>query len=109
MSVKKIKFTDANLEDEIRRGLSVVCFGDPNQLDTRRQLRLLEEAAGKIDEDVKVGSCVIDHCSGLAQRFHVTSIPSTLVFRDGQEVERLVGFRHEFTLAKHLRKDAVGA
>jgi len=40
----------------------------------------------------------------LAERFRVTSIPTTLIVKDGQEVERLTGFRHEKALVKHLQK-----
>lgn len=105
MSVQKIEFTDANFEDETREGLSVVCFGDPNDHVSRQQLIIVDKAAEEIDDEVKVGSCVIVQCSSLAQRFRIKSIPTVLVFKDGQEVERLVGFRHEFTLVKHLRKD----
>lgn len=106
MSVQKIEFTDANFEDETREGLCVLCFGDSNDHDCRKQLSMANEAAAEIGEDVKVGSCLIAQCSSLAQRFRVTSIPAILVFRDGREIERLFGFRHEFTLKKHLRKDA---
>lgn len=105
MGIQKIEFTDANFEDQIREGLCVVCFGDPNDHVSQQQINLVDKAAEEIGDNVKVGSCVIEHCSSLARRLRVTSIPTILVFRDGMEMERIVGFRHEFTLVKHLRKD----
>ena len=106
MSVRKIEFTDANFEDVTREDLCVVCFGAANDHVSRQQYRIAEKAAGEIDDLVKVGSCLIDQCSALARRLRVVSIPAVLVFRNGREVERLIGFHHAFTLVKHPRRDA---
>jgi thioredoxin 1 len=106
MSVQKIEFTDVNFDAKTREGLSVVCFEEPSDYDCIRQANIVEKAASEIAATVKVGKCDVENCGALAQRFCVTSIPTTIVFKDGQEVERLVGFRHEITLVKHLNKDA---
>lgn len=105
MSVQKIEFNDGNFDAETRAGISVVCFMEPADRDCRRQEEIVEKAAGEIAASIKVGKCDIERCAALARRFCVTSIPTTIVFKDGAEVERLVGFRHEFTLVKHLRND----
>lgn len=34
----------------------------------------------------------IDQSMGLSQKFSVTTVPTVIVFKDGKEVDRLVGF-----------------
>ncbi|RKX45152.1 MAG: hypothetical protein DRP64_05165 [Verrucomicrobia bacterium] len=104
MSVQKIEFTDANFDAETREGLSVVCFEDPLDRECRKEAAFVEKAANTIAERIKLGNCDIENCPTLAERFRVTSIPTILIIRDGKEVERLTGFRHEKALVKHLKK-----
>ncbi len=104
MSVRNVKFNDANFDVETREGLSVVCFEDPRALECRKESVLVEQAASSIAERVKMGNCDIENCPKLAERFRVTSIPTILIIKDGKEVERLTGFRHEKALIKHLQK-----
>ncbi len=104
MSVQKIKFTDANFDAETRMGLSVVCFEDPLDSECRKEAAFVEKAARAIAGPIKLGNCDIENCPALAERFRVTSIPTILIIKDGQEVERLTGFRHEKALIKHLKK-----
>jgi len=107
MSVQKVEFNDANFDAETRVGLSVVCFGDPRDAECRKEHALVEKAAETIPGQIKLGSCDIENCSALAERFCVTTIPTLLILKDGKEVERLTGFRHEKSLIKHLQKHAV--
>lgn len=106
MSVQKIEFNDANFEAETSEGLTVVCFGDPRDAECVKEHALVEKAAEAIDEQIKLGTCQIENCTALAERFQVTGIPTILIFKDGKEVERLTGFRHEKALIKHLQKHA---
>ena len=106
MSIQKVKFSDDNFDAETSKGLYVVCFEEPTDHDCQRQAKIIEKATNEIKQPVKVGTCDVEKCFALAQRFRVTSIPTTIVFKDGKEVDRLVGYRHEMTLIKHLKKDA---
>jgi len=105
MSVQQVHFTDANFDAESRKGVCVVCFEEPTDHDCRKQVKNIERAADEFTEKIKVGPCDVETCSALAKRFCVTSIPTTIILKNGEEVERLVGHRHETTLVKHLRKD----
>ena len=44
----------------------------------------------------------VDQSMALAQRFKIASVPTTILFKDGQEVERLSGF-----MAKDILKTKV--
>lgn len=105
MSAQKIEFTDVNFDAETSDGLCVICFEEPSDHDCRRQAEIIEQAASAIAGQVKIGKCDVENCFVLAQRFRITSIPTTIVFKDGKEVERLVGFRREITLFRHFKED----
>ena len=51
--------------------------------------QLAEEYAGK----VTVGKVNVDEESALASEFAVVSIPTIIIFKDGKQVEKLVGVR----------------
>ncbi|MEE8715460.1 MAG: thioredoxin [Coriobacteriales bacterium] len=51
--------------------------------------QVADEKAGKL----KVCKVNVDDEQGLAMRFHVMSIPTLILFKDGQAVETMVGSR----------------
>lgn len=53
---------------------------------------ILDEIAGAHVGGLLVAKVDSDRAPGLSQRYGVRSIPTLLVFRDGAEVDRLVGF-----------------
>jgi thioredoxin 1 len=67
---------------------------------------LVDQLAGDYEGRVLVGKVNVDEEPELARRFGVMSIPTVVVLKNGQEVERLVGVRPApaFTAAldKHL-------
>ncbi|MBI9020228.1 MAG: hypothetical protein JEZ10_03100 [Verrucomicrobia bacterium] len=104
MSVQKVEFTDVNFDEETRQGVSLLYFEEPCDIECQKLMENIEQATGEVTGQIKAGCCNVETCAGLAERFRVSSIPTILIFKDGQEVERLAGFRHEKALAKHLRK-----
>ena len=104
MIVQEIELNDANFDAETNCGVSVVCFEEPCDIECRKMLRNVAEAAGEIDTHITVGCCNVETCTLTAERLQITQIPIVLIFKKGLEVERLAGFWHEKTLVKHLRK-----
>lgn len=52
---------------------------------------VLEEIAVEHGDKVSIAKVNVDENQELAMRFNVMSIPSLVVFKDGQEVHRIVG------------------
>jgi thioredoxin 1 len=52
----------------------------------------LEEIAEEYDGQLVIGKLDVDHNSQSAMQYGVMSIPTLIVFKDGQPVERIVGF-----------------
>lgn len=53
---------------------------------------IVEELASEYEGRVKVGKLNVDENQALAAKYGVMSIPTLLVFKGGQPVERIIGF-----------------
>ena len=53
---------------------------------------LIEELAESYKDRVKIGKVNVDESSSVAGKFGVSSIPTVVMFVDGKEVARQVGF-----------------
>ena len=63
---------------------------------------ILEEIATEQAGKVRVAKVNVDENPGLATKFNVMSIPTMIVFKDGQEAQRLVGARGKPQLLEDL-------
>ena len=53
----------------------------------------LDELAAEYDGKVKIGKVNVDENQGLAGQFNVRSIPTLLLFKNGQVSDQMVGLR----------------
>jgi len=88
------EFTDDNFDSEVLKaeGAVLVDFWAPWCGPCRQIAPVIEELA-KENPGVKIGKVNIDDNPGSAERFGVSSIPTLMVFRDGQVAESFVGVR----------------
>ena len=63
---------------------------------------ILEEIATEQNGKVKVAKLNVDDNPNAARRYEVMSIPTLLVFRDGQPVKRLIGAKGKGQLLQEL-------
>ncbi len=54
---------------------------------------VLEELAGEFGDAVLVAKVDVDHNPQIASTYNVLSVPTTMLFKDGEIIERLVGFQ----------------
>jgi thioredoxin 1 len=64
---------------------------------------ILEEIATEQAGKLTVSKLNVDDNPGIAQRFGVMSIPTMIVFKDGQEAARIVGAKGKGQLLEDLR------
>ena len=63
---------------------------------------ILEEIATEQAGKVRVAKVNVDENPGLATKFNVMSIPTMIVFKDGQEAQRPIGARGKPQLLEDL-------
>ena len=68
---------------------------------------VLEEIAAERD-DLKIVSIDIDENSGIAAQYEVLSIPTMILFKEGQLVNRMVGAMPKRKLLKELEPALAG-
>ena len=87
-------FTDGSFEKEITQGVTLVDF-HANWCGPCRMLApVLEQVAKEIKGKAAIGKIDIDTESKTAAHFQITSVPTMILFKDGKEVNRLVGLRN---------------
>jgi thioredoxin 1 len=65
---------------------------------------VLNAVAQKMEDSLKVVKINTDENLMTAQRYQILAIPSLLVFKNGEEVERIVGFKPQDQLEAQLQK-----
>lgn len=84
--------TDSNFKDEIGTGLVLVDFWAPWCAPCRMLGPIIEEVAGEV-EGVTVGKLNVDENPMIAGQFQIMSIPTVMLFKDGEPVETMIGLR----------------
>jgi thioredoxin 1 len=65
---------------------------------------IVDELAQHFQGKVKIGKMDVDRNSATPMRYKVTGIPTLLVFKGGQVVEQLVGYRPKEAIQQALEK-----
>jgi len=87
------EFTDANFEEEvINSDLPVlVDFWAVWCMPCKMVAPVVAEIATDYDGKLKVGKLDVDNNPGVAQKYGIRSIPSLLIFKNGEVSQMLVG------------------
>lgn len=67
---------------------------------------ILDELAAEMAGRVRFAKLNVDENPSTAARFGVRSIPTLLIFRDGREVDRLVGVQPRAEIARRIERAA---
>jgi thioredoxin 1 len=86
------KINEQNFDREIESGTALVDFYADWCGPCKMVAPIVEEIAGE-RPDITVGKVNVDESNALAVKYGVISIPTLIVFKDGKEAARLVGFR----------------
>ena len=106
MSKEPVVVTDATFEEEVEKSSLPVlldCWAPwcgPCKMLAPTIDQLAEELAGSI----KVAKLNVDENSQTAVKFGIMSIPTMLIFKDGEAVDRLVGVQPKAAIEEHLAK-----
>ena len=108
MSIEPFHITDANFEDTIKKNkLVFIDFWASWCGPCRALAPTIQELAKEYSGKVLIGKLDVDENPATAERFQVFSIPTMIVFKNGSEVERLVGLCSKNKITDTLLKHSV--
>ena len=104
MRMAVVIFTKVDFDEKVKNGVVMVDFWaewcGPCKMAGPIIDELAEEYAGRI----VVGKVDVDKESDLAGKFGVMSIPTVILFKDGKEISRQVGFAGKQGFVDLLKK-----
>lgn len=98
------EITASNFTTTVADGVTLVDFWAEWCGPCRKMTPILDEIATEYAGKAKVGKINVDDQGDLAAKFDVSSIPTLIVFKDGQVKERFVGVTSKSTLTAAIQK-----
>ena len=98
-----IKVNDKNFKEEVTnsKGKVLVDF-NANWCGPCQMLKPIIEELSEKKKDIKFVSINVDEVDELNEKFNISSIPCIVLFQDGKELKRTVGFISEEELIKWI-------
>ena len=91
-SSKVIHLTDSNFAENIKDGFIIVDFWAEWCAPCRKIAPIFEELANEMD-NVRFAKLNVDENKASASRYKVRSIPFLVIFRDGKQIDSILGLR----------------
>ena len=89
----EVILTDQNFKEEILSSeiLALVDFWAPWCGPCKMVSPAVEEIANQYDGKIKVGKLNVDEAPVIASRYSIMSIPTLMIFKGGEVVDRIIG------------------
>lgn len=104
MSENIVELNESNFDEKIKKGIFLVDFFAQWCGPCRMLSPVIEEVAQELENKAVIGKVDIDEEINLASKFQVTSVPTLILFKNGKEIDRVVGLRDADALKKFIQK-----
>ncbi|MGI8383988.1 thioredoxin [Robertmurraya sp. P23] len=95
-----VKITDDTFKNEISNGLVLVDFWAPWCGPCKMIAPVLEEINEEMGDQVKIAKLNVDDNQVTTAEFGVMSIPTLLLFKDGEVIEKVIGYQPKENLVE---------
>jgi len=99
-----VKITDKNIEEKISSGVTLVDFWATWCGPCITQGPIVEEIAKELGDVATIGKCDVDHNRKTSSEYYIRTIPTIIIFKDGEVMERLVGLQRKETLVAAVKR-----
>ncbi|MEK3884857.1 thioredoxin [Paenibacillus sp. PL2-23] len=93
-----VALTKDNFTQSIESGVSLVDFWAPWCGPCKMQLPIVDELSTEMEGQATIAKINVDEEPELASQFGVMSIPTLILFKDGQPVDKMVGLQSKDAL-----------
>jgi thioredoxin 1 len=85
--------TKDNISTIISDGVTLIKFGATWCGPCRQMAPIVEQLSNDFNENsnVSIGDCDIDNDQELAMQYGIRSVPTTIIFKDGEVVDNIIG------------------
>ncbi len=97
-----LEVTDASFDETVKTGVTLVDFWASWCGPCQMQGPIVDRLATAYERKAKVCKLNVDDSSETAARFGVMSIPTLIIFKDGEKVQQFVGVQSEGKLKAAL-------
>jgi thioredoxin 1 len=104
MSENIKNISDANFDAETKNGVVLVDFWAPWCGPCRAQGEVLEDLAAEVSGKAEICKINIDDYQETANKYGVRSIPTIIIFKDGEAVKQFVGVQSKDVLVEVISK-----
>ena len=109
MASDKVKtFTDADFGESVKSGLVLVDFWAEWCAPCRRLAPTLDQLAEEYIGKLTVAKMDVDQNQNIPSRFGIRSIPTMMLFKGGEHVDTIVGYKPKQALLTQLGKHVEG-
>jgi thioredoxin 1 len=96
------EITSANFDDMVKEGVTLIDFWAEWCGPCKMIVPVIDELVTEFDGKATIGKVDIDSEADLAERYNVSSIPTLLLLKDGEETKRFVGITPKAELVEAI-------
>jgi len=89
-------------QENLKNGVTLADFNATWCAPCKAQAPIIKKLINTYENRASIIEINIDEHRALATKYMVQSIPTLIVFKDGQEVKRFIGLQSETTIVKSL-------